>query len=131
MVSISVAEEMLNQHQRQSEMANPTDVLGPSLQHRRSLRISHFLWLLILERKLSSHWRNKSANLSVNLDLISARNSLRSPVKPSAQTPTTARSEESSKVYLTPARPVTPQIEEGEIRPVSPNRIYLLGQGIL
>ena len=42
MASISAAEEMLNQHQTQSRLADPIDVLEPSLQHRRSTSISAF-----------------------------------------------------------------------------------------
>jgi len=87
----------------------------------------------MIERKLSSHWRNKSANLSVNLDLISARISLRSPLTSFAEdTPDSQYSQPSPVVHLSPIPPgLKREIDPGEIRPVSPNRMYLLRQGII
>lgn len=85
----------------------------------------------MLERGLRSHWRGRSANLSVDLNLISVRQALRTPMEVGTEDESSGKGSGSPFVYLSPAKPVTPLIEIGEVRPLSPNKLYLLRQGIV
>jgi len=86
---------------------------------------------LIAENNLSLHWRNRSANLSVNMNLIEARRGLRSPTSPLTAISEGTMDSGSPMVHLSPAQTLTPLVEAGEVRPLSPNKLYLLRQGIL
>jgi hypothetical protein len=67
----------------------------------------------------------------VTTDLMSVRQALRSP-SPSIVDSRSGREESTSfVVHLSPATHVTPLVEEGKVRPLSPNKLYLLRQGII
>jgi len=84
-----------------------------TLRQRRSTSNPRFSDKLILERSKLSFWRNKDARLTVNTDLISAQQALRS-MEPFMPTPTSTYSRET--------RDTTPRGAQVTPRPQLENR---------